>query len=279
MRSFILSLPTKLQPVVIVGATVSAAFAVSFLTRMFFSEQQLALDNGLTTSVYGTLGTTYAVLIAFVVSGVWQSFSDAITAVKREANALTDLTFLIGSFSAEKTRHIRESARAYVKGVVERWDVLALVARDSVAAGEINLDTSSALVAAILTIKPEDAREVELYGKALDLMGIWLDARRSRLRSAEGNTAGALWGLLIAGAFVLFAFHGMFVTHAWAVWAVLLLGFSFVLGLAFYLIFSLDSPFTGKLSAGPEPFVWLLKVFERSDGLGFSAAEFAAKKN
>ena len=75
--------------------------------------------------------------------------------------------------------------------------------------------------------------------------------RRARLRSAEGNTAGALWGLLIAGAFVLFAFHGMFVTHAWAVWAVLLLGFSFVLGLAFYLIFSLDSPFTGKLSAGP----------------------------
>jgi hypothetical protein len=267
-----------MQPVVIVGATVGAAFAVSFLTRTFFSEQQLVLDNSLTTSVYGTLGTTYAVLIAFVVSGVWQSFSDASNAVKREANALTDLTFLIGSFSAEKTRQIRESAKSYVKGVVERWDILALAARDSVAAGEINLDTASALVAAILTIKPEDAREVELYGKALDLMGLWLDARRSRLRSAEGNTAGALWGLLIAGAFVLFAFHGMFVTHAWAVWAVLLLGFSFVLGLAFYLIFSLDSPFTGRLSAGPGPFLWLLKEFERSDGLGFTARGFSARQ-
>lgn len=50
----------------------AAAFIVSFLTRTFFSEQQLMLDNSLTTSVYGTLGTTYAVLIAFVVSGVWQ---------------------------------------------------------------------------------------------------------------------------------------------------------------------------------------------------------------
>jgi len=73
MRSYILSLPAKLQPVVIVGATVAAAFVVSFLTRMAFNDQQLALDNGLTTSVYGALGTTYAVLIAFVVSGVWQS--------------------------------------------------------------------------------------------------------------------------------------------------------------------------------------------------------------
>ena len=274
MRSYILSLPAKMQPVVIVASTVAAAFVVSFLTRTFFSERLLVLDNGLTTSVYGTLGTTYAVLIAFVVSGVWQSFSDAGNAVKREANALTDLTFLICSFSAERTRKIRESAKAYVQGVVERWDLLARAALDNVPAQEINLDTSSALVAAILAIKPEDARELELYGQALDLMAIWLDARRSRLRSAEGNTAGALWGLLIAGAFVLFAFHGMFVTHAWAVWAVLLLGFSFVLGLAFYLIFSLDSPFTGRLCAGPGPFLWLLKEFERSDGLGFTSAGF-----
>jgi hypothetical protein len=261
-----------MQPVVIVASTMAAALVVSFLTRMIFSEQQLVLDNSLTTSVYGTLGTTYAVLIAFVVSGVWQSFSDAGNAVKSEANALTDLTFVVCSFSAEKTRRIRESAKAYVQGVVERWDLLARAARDNVPTEEINLDTSSALVAAILAIRPEDAREVELYGQALDLMGIWLDARRSRLRSAEGNTAGALWGLLIAGAFVLFAFHGMFVTHAWTVWAVLLLGFSFVLGLAFYLIFSLDSPFTGRLSAGPAPFLWLLREFERSDGLGFTPA-------
>jgi hypothetical protein len=276
MRSYILSLPAKLQPVVIIGSTVAAAFVVSFLTRTFFSEQQLMLDNSLTTSVYGTLGTTYAVLIAFVVSGVWQSFSDACNAVKREANALTDLTFVVCSFSGETTARIRESARAYVKGVIERWDLLALAAQNNFPTEEINLDTSSALVAAILDIKPVDAREAELYGQALVLLGLWLDARRGRLRSAEGNTAGALWGLLIAGAFVLFAFHGMFVTHAWAVWAALLLGFSFVLGLAFYLIFSLDSPFTGSLSAGPQPFLWLLKEFERSDGLGFTAAGFSA---
>jgi hypothetical protein len=74
--------------------------------------------------------------------------------------------------------------------------------------------------------------------------------------------------LLIAGALVLFAFHGLFVTHVWAVWVALLVGFSFIVGLAFYLIFSLDSPFTGKLSAGPEPFLWLLESFERTDGRG-----------
>jgi hypothetical protein len=57
----------------------------------------------------------------------------------------------------------------------------------------------------------------------------------------------------------------MFVTHVWAVWAGLLLGFSLIVGLAFYLIFSLDSPFSGKLCAGPEPFLWLMKSLNRAD--------------
>ena len=84
---------------------------------------------------------------------------------------------------------------------------------------EITLDTSFALVRSIMDIRPADGRESTLYAQALDLTALWLDARRDRLRSAQGNTAKALWGLLIAGAFVLFAFHGMFVTHVWAVWA------------------------------------------------------------
>jgi len=268
MRSFILSLPAKLQPVVIIGSTVVAAFAVSLITRACFDPQQLILDSAWTSSVYGTLGTLYSVLIAFVVTGVWQSFSAAEAAVNSEANALTDLVFLIRYISAAKTVHTREAARSYVASVVERWDLLQRATGESKPVEEINIATSNAFVDAILNVKPEGDRELELYAQALDLTAVWLDARRNRLRSAKGNTASALWALLIAGAFVLFAFHGLFVTHAWAVWVVLLLGFSLIVGLSFYLIFSLDSPFSGRLSAGPEPFVWLLQDFERKDGFG-----------
>ena len=94
MRSFILSLPAKLQPVVIIGSTVVAAFVVSMLTRAFFNVRQLALDSALSSSVYGTLGTLYAVLIAFVVSGVWQSFSKAGTAVNKARPAARRFTWL-----------------------------------------------------------------------------------------------------------------------------------------------------------------------------------------
>src|SRR5271165_1387789 len=174
MRSYILSLSAKLQPVVIIGSTVAAAFVVSLLTRTLFNVPQLELDSALTGSVYGTLGTTYAVLIAFVVTGVWQSFSNAGAAVNCEANALTDLLVVVDHISVERTGKTREAVKTYVQSVVDHWDLLARATRENKPVEEINLKTSNALVNAILAIKPEGAREIELYAQALDLTGIWL---------------------------------------------------------------------------------------------------------
>src|SRR5215471_10364174 len=100
MRSFILSLPMKLRRPVIVGLTVVAAFVVSLATRACLNAEQLALDSTWITSVYGTLGTLYSVLLAFVVAGVWQSFSSAEAAIGSEANALTDLVFIVRHISS-----------------------------------------------------------------------------------------------------------------------------------------------------------------------------------
>jgi len=263
MRSFILSLPARLQSSVIIGLTVVAAFAIALVTRACVNPQQIALDSTWITTVYGTLGTLYSVLLAFVVSGVWQSFSDAETAVNSEANALADLAYLIRHISAARSEDVRQSTRSYVASVVERWDLLALATPDNRSAAE-DVATSNTLLQAILDVSPQGDRELQLYAQALVFTGSWLDARRDRLRCAKGNSAGALWGLLIAGAFVLFAFHGLFVTHARVVWVVLLLGFPLIVGLSFYLIFSLDSPFSGSLCASPEPFKRLLRVFEQS---------------
>src|SRR6516162_3803679 len=153
MRSFILSLPAKLQPVVIIGSTVIAAFAVSLVTRALFNANELALDSALTSSVYATLGTLYAVLIAFVVTGVWQSFSAAETAVNSEANALTDLVFLIRYISAATTstfarRQDRMSRVLWSDGRVSQPAKTKPVE-------EINIASSNAVVDAILGGKPE----------------------------------------------------------------------------------------------------------------------------
>ena len=98
IRPFLLSLPEKLQVVIIVGATVTAAFAAALATRALFDLHQLVADTGLTSVVFEVLGTIYAILLAFVVSGIWQNFSAAVASVHAEADALLDLVHIVNAF-------------------------------------------------------------------------------------------------------------------------------------------------------------------------------------
>ena len=263
IRPFLLALPEKLQAVIIVGATVTAAFAAALAIRALFDLNQLVADTGLTLAVYEVLGTIYAILLAFAVSGVWQNFSAAVASVQTEAAALLGLIHIVDAFPSEHTRKIRTVAITYATEVIGEWQVLAGVARGAVVPQDLSSESAQALIRAVQFLEPASARETTVFEQALVMLNNWLDARRKRLQSVGGGSAAALWPLLIAGGVVLFAFHGLFVARSTEVWAALLLGLSAVVGLAFYLIFSLDSPFTGSLSAHVGPFQWLADSCER----------------
>jgi len=263
IRQFLLSLPERLQIVVIIGATVALAFAAAIATRALFDINQLAADTGLTTTVYQVIGTIYAILLAFVVSGIWQNFSGAMTTVHVEADALMSLMHISEAFSKEDTKEIHAAVHSYAKMVIdEEWHELVRFARGYITADDLNVFPGSvlALMGAVQSREPLSAREITGFEQALVKLNNWLDARRERLQSARGGNAAALWPLLIAGAIVLFAFHGLFVANATEVWAALLLGPSLVVGISFYLIFSLDSPFTGTLSADLGPFQYVVNL-------------------
>jgi hypothetical protein len=269
----LLALPEGLQVIIIIGATVAAAFAAALATRALFDLQQLAADNGLTTAVYEVLGTIYAILLAFVVSGIWQNFIAAATSVHTEADALLGLGHTVDAFSSEQSRKVRRRVVTYAKGVIAEWEALASVARGKVSPHDFSHEEMEALIRAVQSLEPANPRETAVFERALVMLTNWLDARRKRLQIASGGVAAAIWPLLVAGALVLFAFHGLFVARSAAVWTGLLLGLSAVVGLAFYLIFSLDSPFTGRLSVHVGPFKWVVDSYRRESPETLSAPE------
>ncbi len=268
MRGFLLAIPDRWRLPLVLSATVGAAFVVAALTYAIVRFHQPAQDSVLTTSVYLSLGTTYAVLLAFAVNGVWQRFTEAVASVQSEADALMDLIHVEELLAPEAEQKILPAALRYVRVVIEEeWPTLGQVPRMEESTygnfvREVSRDCAMDIIRAVQTINPQNPREIAVFQQALSLLGSWLDARRKRLQSARGNTAAALWKLLIVGALFLFAFHGLFVTHDAVVWFLLLLGLSSVTGLAFFLIFSLDVPFAGSPSADPGPFQWVLNWFE-----------------
>jgi len=251
------------QFVVIVGATMAASIAAALAARALFDTQQLAADTNLTTAVYETLGTIYAILLAFVVSGIWQNFSKARTTVHAEADALMGLMHIIEAFPEEHTQEIFRAVHSYAQMVIEEeWHKMVRISQGYVSVYELGPGASPksalTLVSVIHALEPLSPRDIAIFEQALVKLNSWLDARRERIQGASGGNAAALWPLLIAGAMVLFAFHGLFAAKSTEVWAALLLGTSLVVGLAFYLIFALDSPFTGTLSPHVGPFRWVV---------------------
>ncbi len=266
MRSLLLSLPAKLQATVIVGSTILLAFLIANGSRFFFDTHQLEANTDLISTVYQVLGTIYAILLTFTLWGVWQNFSLANDSVQNEAYTLLDLVHMLEGVTSWEHINIRLAALTYTQLVLEKeWPTLKNMTNDYINIQEANSCESMRLVNLLQKIAPNGDRECVIFSQALTLLATWLDARRKRLLLARGNSAKALWPLLVTGAFVLFAFNGLFVAKTIGIWSALLFGVSLIIGITFYLIFILDCPFTGFTSIDPEPFEFALNVLKKSE--------------
>lgn len=263
MRTFLLSLSSRLQQIVIIGLTVVLSLMIALGFRMFFDAHQLEENTDLISAVYQALGMLYAILLTFTLWGVWQNFTEADLSVQKEAYTLLDLVHILEGVSRWQKLQIRHASLIYSNLVLEKeWPQLRTMSNEYLNDKEAIGCEAMRIVHLVQEITPEGEREGIIYGKILDMLSDWLDSRRKRLLIARGNSAKALWPLLLTGAFVLFAFHGLFVAKAVGIWLALLFGFSLIIGLTFYLIFTLDCPFAGFPSIDPEPFKFVANVLK-----------------
>jgi hypothetical protein len=260
MRSFLLSISAKYQLLVILLTTIIVAFAAAFGIKFLFGSLDLMPKAGLITAIYAVLGTIYAVIIAFSISGVWQNYCASELAITAEVASLMDLIHTIKASATQKVQLISKIAIKYLKEVINtEWPALSKGENNFILSPKSStFMLTMQLVHEVQTIQPVDARDNVVFSHALTLLSKWLDARRTRIMLSKGNIAKSHWPLLMTGAFILFAFHGLFVVEEMFLWTTLLLLFSSVIGLSFYLIFTLDCPFAGSPVVDTTPFNWAI---------------------
>lgn len=264
MRRFILSLPSNLQAAFVICGTIFMAFAAANICGALFDHHQLVSNTDLISAVYQAMGTIYAILLTFTLWGVWQHFTDAETSVQNETYALLDLVHMIESIPGDTKVNLRKAALAYISHVIEKeWPAIRNLTNEQLNLHEQQHNAAHEIMATVQGIQPKNEREMVIFGQSLTLLTSWLDARRTRILSVRGNNARALWPLLYTGAIVLFAFHGLFVANTLSIWIMLLFGTSLVIGVTFYLIFSLDSPYSGTLCIDAEPFLLAIGILQK----------------
>jgi hypothetical protein len=196
-------------------------------------------------------------MLAFAIWIVWEEFKDTSAAVDREANLLTTLTRLSRALPEPAGQELRSNIIDYTRSIVEgEWAAMAN-GLPSAASGPA-LEKLSQFV---VTFQPGSAREEVAYAQVVERLEELNSLRRLRLLASRGQIPTPMWILLVVGAVATVGYTCIFNTQNVWLHAGMTALLAAAVGFTLFIIFALDTPYTGSFKVGPEPFAQALIEF------------------
>jgi len=214
--------------------------------------------NDVSGNIYQVLGTTYAVLLAFVAVIAWQNYDTAQSTVQSEANELAGIYFLANRFSDSDRAQVHNLARSYAQVVVEEeWPRME--------EGKTSSRASALLSELRASLQNLDARtdtDLVLYDQALTRFHDLANARRLRLVAVTEGLPGTLWVVLLGGGVVTVCFSYLFGFKSNWAHALMIAALTLVICGILLTIGLLEYPFAGEVKVQPDAFEEVLRIFQ-----------------
>jgi FtsH-binding integral membrane protein len=250
----LLTIPTPVLCLMIIGASTTLSVVTLLIVRSFVPHHRLKQHNDVAGSIFATVGVLYAVLLAFVVIVVWQSFDKSNLNVQKEANCVVDLYRDAEAFSPEFKKEVVDLLKDYIKGVIdEEWKTMER--------GEPSqrvTETLGNMWHAYSSYLPKNITEQTFFEESVRKLNELGELRRMRLMDSNTGIHPVLWFVLIVGGVVTMIFVSFFGAENLKAQVVMALLLSMLVGLILFTIASMDYPFTGSVSISPEIFKVIL---------------------
>jgi hypothetical protein len=220
----------------------------------------LAANNEQGGILFGSVGTIYAIFLAFMVVVVWQQFGDADKIATEESAALVSLHHDARGLSEPTRSLVQDQLRVYAQVVRdEEWDAMAL-GESSPRAQEILESTWQTLT----RTEPQTAGEAAVYGEALARLDDIVKQRQLRLLASEAYIPAIFWAILLGGGLVTIGFACFFGMPNARTQAVMMGLMTAMIASALFLVVLLDRPFTGDLRVSSDAFNHALDLMDRA---------------
>lgn len=250
----------RLSPTVAIVSIASVVGLVAFRELAPLADLRDAVDA--LGNYLQTVGSIYAVLLAFVVYAVWNQFNEARGYLDREATALVDLHRTASGLPARSRAQIQSGLRGYVDAVLaDEWAAMAdhdeaVIERVSARLDQVWL--------AIHACRPATDCQHTVYGEVLGRFNQLTDLRTSRLTAAAARIPRAMTMLLYMGAVVTIG--SVYLLAFRQVWLHMLVTAALAGAIAhiLYLIRDLDDAFSGDCHISQAPFERARRSFERA---------------
>lgn len=249
-QKILLSMP--IFPLAVIVILISAILSIAGLLTVnrFISRQRLKLHNDVAGFIFAALGTTYAVLIAFILVIVWQEFDKTTGYAEQEANCVVDLYKDCEVFPEPLKSEIRANLKDYVKVVIdEEWGMIGK--------GQVCThawDIVNNLWTLYCGYNPGTAREQIYLKESLNKLNNFLELRRLRYLESRASLHPFLWFVLIFGGMIMVVFTFFFGTENLKAHIVMAAILSIIISLILLAILAFDYPFTGGVTVSTDSF-------------------------
>jgi predicted negative regulator of RcsB-dependent stress response len=198
----------------------------------------------------GVLGTTYAVILGFMLYAVWTSYQEADINAETEANCLVSVFRVADGLPAAQRDKVHELARGYVKTVIEQeWPAM-----EKAELGLAGHQTIEKLWTAVLETKPATYAEQTSMNLALTEIDSMTEHRRVRQLQSQSKLPGILWVVLIAGGIITTLSACMFGIDNFRLHCLQVVSLTLLLSLILVAIADIDRPFQGAVHVQPRGF-------------------------
>jgi Protein of unknown function (DUF4239) len=256
MMDWIQGLPVYGSGFLIVGGFVLITVIIGGIVSRLFPQQIRLEHNDLAGFILAVIGVVYAVLLAFVAVTVWERFEAAETRSYEEASALSVVYRDADDFA--QAEQIRSSLRTYATLVAtDEWPAMAHGHESSAAAALIEQIDRMVRRLPVTSMRQEDVHQ-----QMLAAMDQALRDRDVRLTMSATGISTVMWLVLLLGAVVTVGFTYLFGYKHGPMRSVMNGSLGLLIGLVLFLTVSLDYPFKGGITIGPEAFSDLHATFQ-----------------
>jgi hypothetical protein len=231
---------------------VVAALLFRYILQRFWPLEVRVKHNDIIGWQLGTLGTTYAVILGFMLYTVWTNYGMAEMNADAEANALVNIYRLAEGLPPQQRADLVQATRAYADTVINKdWPAMA---RDSPGPFESRA-VSQQLWHIPMSIKTATPSEIMAADHLLSELNSLAEHRRTRTLQSTSRLPVILWLVLILGGAATIMSSCMFGATNSTLHAIQVFCFSFLIAFVLMAIADIDRPFQGQVHIEVDPFV------------------------
>lgn len=237
----------------VVGACAIACGLLALVRRHISRNEQIT-HNDVAGPILTLIGTVLAVMMSFMVVGVWQEYDNAAQTAQQEASALSDLHHLADAYPPRVKAQLQGAIDKYISLVVnQEWAAMKRGGESQAAH-----DTAYEVASVLNHWHPKNATEISMQERGMERVGTFLDRRRDRILANREGIPLVLWATMLFAGTVTVIFSFYFRVDRPKAQYLMVVAETAVIAIIFTLIAELDYPFRGDVAIDPYSFMHVM---------------------